>query len=450
MIIKPQKGKQEQFLSSKADIVFYGGAAGGGKTYAALIEPLRHINNKNFSCIIFRRTSPQITTPGGLWDTALEMYTALGAKDIRSPNRYFRFPSGAKIVMNHLQYDKTVYDYQGAQIPLIEFEELTHFSWKQFTYMLTRNRSATAGIKPYIRATCNPDPDSWVADFIKWYIDQDTGYAIQERGGVIRWFIILNDEPIWANNPDELFNKYGIEPKSFTFIPSSVYDNKILLDNNREYLANLKAQDEVTKEQLLNGNWKIRPAGGLYFKASQAPIVSVVPDKIIGICRAWDLAATEATPQNESPDKTAGVLMARLKSGQFIVLDVFTGCLNASGVRQVVRNIAIQDRINYRCNSIHIPQDPGQAGKEQAQSYVGFLAGFNVQTERVNGNKINRAEPFAAQWQQGNVLLLRGDWNRIYTNELSSFPDGLHDDLVDASADAFNSLTKIRNFEALL
>ena len=450
MIIRPQPGKQEQFLSSSADIVFYGGAAGGGKTYAALIEPLRHINNKNFSCIIFRRTSPQITTPGGLWDTALEMYTALGAKDIRSPNRYFRFPSGAKIVMNHLQYDKTVYDYQGAQIPLIEFEELTHFSWKQFTYMLTRNRSATAGIKPYIRATCNPDPDSWVADFIKWYIDQDTGYAIQEHGGVIRWFIIMNDEPIWADNPDELLDKYGIEPKSFTFIPSSVYDNKILLENNREYLANLKAQDEVTKEQLLNGNWKIRPAGGLYFKANQAPIVSVVPDKIIGICRAWDLAATEATPQNKNPDKTAGVLMARLRNGQFIVLDVFTGCLNAAGVRQAVRSIAIQDRINYRCNSIHIPQDPGQAGKEQAQSYVGFLAGFNVQTERINGNKINRAEPFAAQWQQGNVLLLRGDWNRIYTNELSSFPDGLHDDLVDASADAFNSLTKIRNFEALL
>mgnify|MGYP001777838840 FL=1 len=450
MIIRPQPGKQEQFLSSSADIVFYGGAAGGGKTYAALIEPLRHINNKNFSCIIFRRTSPQITTPGGLWDTALEMYTALGAKDIRSPNRYFRFPSGAKIVMNHLQYDKTVYDYQGAQIPLIEFEELTHFSWKQFTYMLTRNRSATAGIKPYIRATCNPDPDSWVADFIKWYIDQNTGYAIQERGGVVRWFIILNDEPIWADNPDELFDKYGIEPKSFTFIPSSVYDNKILLENNCEYLANLKAQDEVTKEQLLNGNWKIRPAGGLYFKANQAPIVNVVPDKIIGICRAWDLAATEATPQNKSPDKTAGVLMARLRNGQFIVLDVFTGCLNAAGVRQAVRSIAIQDRINYRCNSIHIPQDPGQAGKEQAQSYVGFLAGFNVQTERVNGSKINRAEPFASQWQQGNVLLLRDDWNRIYTNELSSFPDGLHDDLVDASSDAFNALTKIRNFEVLL
>ena len=450
MIIRPQPGKQEQFLSSSADIVFYGGAAGGGKTYAALIEPLRHINNKNFSCIIFRRTSPQITTPGGLWDTALEMYTALGAKDIRSPNRYFRFPSGAKIVMNHLQYDKTVYDYQGAQIPLIEFEELTHFSWKQFTYMLTRNRSATAGIKPYIRATCNPDPDSWVADFIKWYIDQDTGYAIQERGGIIRWFIIMNDEPIWADNPDELFDKYGIEPKSFTFIPSSVYDNKILLENNCEYLANLKAQDEVTKEQLLNGNWKIRPAGGLYFKANQAPIVSVLPDKIIGICRAWDLAATEATPQNKSPDKTAGVLMARLRNGQFIVLDVFTGCLNAAGVRQAVRSIAIQDRINYRCNSIHIPQDPGQAGKEQAQSYVSFLAGFNVQTERINGNKINRAEPFASQWQQGNVLLLRGDWNRIYTNELSSFPDGLHDDLVDASSDAFNFLTRIRNFEALL
>lgn len=220
--------------------------------------------------------------------------------------------------MNHLQYDKTVYDYQGAQIPLIEFEELTHFSWKQFTYMLTRNRSAIAGIKPYIRATCNPDPDSWVADFIKWYIDQDTGYAIQSRGGKIRYFVIVNDEPIWSDDSDELLEKYNIEPKSFTFIPSSIYDNKILLENDKGYLANLKAQDTVTKEQLLNGNWKIRPASGLYFKHNQISVVNNIPDKIVAICRAWDLAATEETPTNRSPDKTAGVLMARLKMGNLL------------------------------------------------------------------------------------------------------------------------------------
>ena len=94
-----------------------------------------------------------------------------------------------------------------------------------------------------------------------------------------------------------------LSQKSFTFIPSSIYDNKILLENDKGYLANLKAQDTVTKEQLLNGNWKIRPASGLYFKHNQISVVNNIPDKIVAICRAWDLAATEETPTNRSPVK---------------------------------------------------------------------------------------------------------------------------------------------------
>lgn len=447
-VIKPQAGPQEEFLSSSADIVFYGGAAGGGKTYSILLEPLRHINNKNFSCTIFRRTSPPIVAPGGLWDEAMSIYPLLGARAIKSPVHYFVFPSGAKIIMNHLQYEDTVYSYQGSQIPLIEFDELVHFTWKQFLYMLSRNRSATANIKPYIRATCNPDPDSWVANFISWWIDQDTGYAIPERNGVIRYFVTVDDEIVWSDSKEELYKKYGIEAKSFTFIRSSIYDNKILLKNNPDYLANLKAQDEVTREQLLNGNWKIRPAGGLYFKIEQISIVNSVPGKIAAICRAWDLAATEETPQNQSPDKTAGVLMARLTDGKFIILDAYGGCLNASNVRKLVYNTGMQDRINYKCNNIRLPQDPGQAGKEQAQSYVKFLAGFNVQIAPVSGNKVKRAEPLAAQWQQGNVYLLKGEWNRRFLNELQGFPDGRHDDFVDAASDAFNTVCKFRNFSS--
>lgn len=444
-MIKPQAGPQEQFLSSGADIVFYGGAAGGGKTFALLLEPLRHINNPNFSGIIFRRTSPPIAAPGGLWDEAMGLYPYLGGYAVKSPIRQFRFPSGAKIVMNHLQYVDTIYSYQGSQIPFIGFDELTHFEWKQFTYMMSRNRSATAKIKPYIRGGCNPDPDSWVAEFIKWYIDQETGYAIKKKSGIVRYFVIISDEVVWDSDKDILFKKYGIEPKSFTFIPSSVYDNKILLENNADYIANLKAQDEVTREQLLNGNWKIRPAGGLYFKASQIAIVNSIPDKITAICRAWDLAATEKTPSNLSPDKTAGVLMARLRNGKFIILDVVGGCYNASNVRRLVKITGEQDKINYNCNKIHIPQDPGQAGKEQAQSYVNYLAGFSVKTEKVNGSKINRAEPLAAQWQAGNVYLLRGDWNKKFLNELEGFPDAMHDDFVDAAADAFTEVNKIRD-----
>lgn len=359
--------------------------------------------------------------------------------------------------MEHLQYDDTVFSYQGSQIPLIEFEELTHFSWKQFLYMMTRNRSAKAGIKPYIRATTNPDPDSWVADFIKWYIDQKTGLAIKERSGVIRYFVIWHDAVIWGNTKKECIEtamKQGapdcIPPKSFTFIRSSIYDNKILMENDKGYIANLYSQDDVTRGQLLEGNWKIRPAAGLYFKANQASIVNMIPDKINSICRSWDLAATEETAQNKSPDKTAGVLMARLDSSKFIILDAKGECLSASAVRQMIRSTANEDRINYKCNTLTIPQDPGQAGKEQAQSYVRFLSGFNVKTHTVSGSKIKRAEPLAAQWQAGNVMLLKGDWNRQFINELVGFPDAAHDDFVDAAADAFNDVCVARDWSAFI
>lgn len=457
MTIRPQAGRQEEFLSTSADVVFYGGSAGGGKTYALLLEPLRHVGNKNFSATIFRRNSTDITKQGGLWDEALNIYPLLGARGVQSPNHYFIFPSGMRVAMEHLQYDNTVYGYQGSQIPLIMFDELTHFSWKQFTYMFTRNRSARAGIKPYVRATTNPDPDSWVADFIKWYIDQESGFAIPERSGVIRYFAIWHDVAIWGstfNECKELLNKQGappeMQPKSFTFIRASIHDNQILMTNDPGYLANLYSQDDVTRGQLLEGNWKIRPAAGLYFKANQAPIVNIVPGKINSICRSWDLAATEETAQNKSPDKTAGVLIARLDNGKFIILDAKGECLSASAVRQMIRSTANADRINYKCNTLTIPQDPGQAGKEQAQSYVRFLSGFNIKTHTVSGSKIKRAEPFAAQWQAGNVMLLKGDWNRQFVNELVGFPDALHDDFVDAAADAFNDVCVARDWSAFI
>ena len=82
---------------------------------------------------------------------------------------------------------------------MIGFDELTHFSRSQFLYMLSRNRS-TCGVRPYMRATTNPDADSWVADFIAWWIDQDTGLAIPERSGVVRYFTTISDEVIWGDS----------------------------------------------------------------------------------------------------------------------------------------------------------------------------------------------------------------------------------------------------------
>lgn len=446
IVIRPQEGRQEMFLKSPADICIYGGAAGGGKTYALLLECLRHIDNKNFEAIIFRQSYPQIMSAGGLYSTSQEIYPLLGATSTLSPNVQWKFPSGARITFAHLFYEKEKYYWQGSQLALLMFDELTHFSESMFFYMLSRNRS-TCGVKPYVRATCNPDVDSWVADFINWWIDPVSGYPIPERLGKIRYFYRFDGEITWAGSAEELVDEFGVDPelcKSVTFIASSVYDNKILLENDPSYLANLHGLSLVERERLLNGNWKIRPAAGLYFKAEQTRIVKTVPDELVAVVRAWDLAATEINLVNKDPDRTAGVLMGRLKTGQYIVLDVKRLAANAATVRNIVRSTAATDKSEYDCRKILIPQDPGQAGKEQAQSYLRELAGYNVKSRPVTGDKVTRAEPFAAQWQQGNVLLLEGSWNDTFLDELEGFPDALHDDQVDAASDAFSAIAYAR------
>lgn len=448
-VLRPQSGPQEQFLSSEADIAIYGGAAGGGKTYALLLEPLRHVDNPGFGAVIFRRQSTQITTEGGLFDNATEMYTPLGAEIVKTPNAVATFPSGSRVSFRHLQYDKDVYGWQGSQICLLCYDELTHFSSRQFFYMLSRNRS-TCGVRPYIRATCNPDADSWVADFISWWIRPD-GYPDKERSGKVRYFVRSDGEIIWADTRQELTDKYGADSvKSVSFIASSVYDNKILLQANPEYLASLNSLPEVEKERLLKGNWKIRPTGGMYFKAIQTRVVRDVPDKIDAVCRAWDLAATEITPTSKNPDRTAGVLMGRLRNGQYIVLDVIRQAANASDVRMLIQSTAKTDLAQYNCTNIYIPQDPGQAGKAQAASYVRELAGFRVTAHPVSGAKTARAEPLAAQWQRGNVLILQGPWNKTFLDEMEGFPEAVHDDQVDAASDAFNSVSAARSWAGLI
>lgn len=442
-IIRPQAGPQETFLSTPADIAFYGGAAGGGKTYALLLESLRHTNNGGFGATIFRRNSNQIKNEGGLWDTAKDLYVPIGGAPVENPQPRFRFPSGAKISFAHLQLERDKYAYQGAQIPLIGFDEITHFTAGQFWYMLSRNRSA-CGVRPYIRGTTNPDADSWVAKFIQWYWDPDTGYPIPERSGVIRYFTRMGDELIWGSTPEEVMARspeiIREQVKSFTFIASKLTDNKILMEKDPGYLGNLRALGAVERERLENGNWKIRPAAGLYFNRSNVQIVNAIPSNVIAWVRAWDLAATLPSPINPDPDATAGVLMGKLDNGMYIVADVTRVQLEANGVRNLTKNTAVMDSHKYNFVKYTVPQDPGQAGKEQAGSYIKHLAGFAVETVRPSGSKINRSEPFAAQWQAGNVLLLVGDWNEMYLAEMEAFPESVHDDMVDASSDAFNKL----------
>ena len=435
--IRPQKGPQERFLACSADIAIYGGAAGGGKSWALLLEPLRHVtSNPEFSTVFFRRNTVQVRNPGGLWDESAKLYPLSGAVPVKHVLEW-AWPGGGKVKFGHLEHETTVYDWQGAQIPLICFDELTHFTKNQFFYLMSRNRSMS-GVRPYIRATTNPDADSWVAEFISWWIDQETGLPIHDRAGVVRWFIRINDSIIWGDSVEELKATHGaeVEPKSVTFIPAKLSDNAALMKADPGYRANIMAQSAVERARLADGNWKIRPAAGLYFRRSWCDVVDAIPSDC-DLVRYWDLAATEKTEAND-PDWTVGIKMGYSPSTRkYYVCHAVRIRAGAFAVETAIKNTAAQDGIRVK---IRLPQDPGQAGKSQAQSLISMLAGYTVTARSERGDKITRFGPFSAQCEAGNVAFLRGNWTEDVFDSLEMFgPDAKHDDDADACAGAFGA-----------
>lgn len=409
-------------------------------THGLLLEAVRNADVKGFAAVIFRRQATQITSPGGLWDQSQDLYPLLGGVQRSSPHPMWRFRPGAAIQMRHLQRDADVYAYQGAQIPLICFDELTHFTRKQFFFMLSRNRSL-CGVKPYMRATCNPDADSWVADLLAWWINQETGLPIPERDGVVRYFTRVGDDLVWGDSRAECALLAGVRPlyvKSITFIAASIHDNKILMEKDPGYLANLMALTRVERERLLGGNWKVRNAPGSLFRRTDVPIIEQRPTDVIAWVRRWDLAATVPSEDNPDPDWTAGVLMGLRANGRFVVADVQRCRKRAAEVRTLIGNTTMHDGALV---TVVVPQDPGQAGKDQAANLIAGLAGSIAKSTRETGKKEIRAEPFASQWQAGNVDVVRGAWNEAFFNELEGFPSSLvHDDQVDAASGAFAEL----------
>jgi len=443
--IKPQEGPQRQFLDSPADIVIYGGAAGGGKTYALLLECLRHRNVPGFSAVIFRRNSTQVRNPGGLWDTSCEIFPHANGIPKESTLEW-DFQGKGKVKFAHLEHDKTRFDWQGAQIPFLGFDELSHFSWSQFVYMLSRNRS-TCGVKPYIRATTNPDSDSWVRQFISWWIDEQSGYPIHTRSGKIRWFIIQNDETIWASSREELIEKDpSCLPKSVSFVASTVHDNKILLEKDPGYLANLKALPRFEREQLLMGNWNVRPTAGMFFQRCFFEIVKAVPKGGTKAVRYWDRAATKKI-ENNDPDYTVGLRLEKDRNNILYVTDMVRIQQSPLGVQTAIKNTASQDGISIR---IGIEQDPGQAGVSEADYLLRMLQGYNVKTFKATQDKVTRALPVSSQAEAGNIKILQATWNEDFLRELENFPESAHDDIVDAFSGAFLMLTDAAyNLEAM-
>ena len=452
MIIAPQPGPQTKFLSTTADIAIYGGAAGGGKSWGLLMDPLRHYANPLFRGVVFRRTTTEITKPGAILDTARRMYVPIEGTFRESPNIDCTMPTGWRLAFSHLQHESDIDSYQGAELPWVGYDEATHFTFKQFIYLITRLRSP-AGIKTKARATCNPDPDSWVKAAVRWWLDEDGRYADFSKSGIIRWFFVdeKTDEWLWFDTQEEIESKYGREiaemAMSFTFIPARLTDNPILLDGNPRYKAMLSMQDKVTRARLRDGDWLIKASPGIYFKRGYFKEIDAYPE-LIDIARCWDRAATEYIPGKNDPDFTASVKMGKTKDGKFVICGLDSARISAHKVEQMIKNIAKQDTTRVRVIGY---QDPGSAGKGEAERFTTMLAGYQVATVPTTNGKETNAKTFSAQAEAGNVSIWTGIPKKerdLFYAHLEAFPapsDAEHDDYVDAGSGAFNSLCSETN-----
>ena len=226
VIFAPNEGPQTEFLAAPERDVLYGGAAGGGKSYAMLVDPLRFCHRPAHRALILRRSMPELRE---LIDKSRELYPrAFPGCKFREVEKLWNFPSGAKIEFGFLERDADVYRYQGQAYSWIGFDEITHlpteFGWN---YLASRLRTTDPEIEPYLRCTANPGGVGahWVK---KRYVD--------------------------PNEPGEAFQ--GDDGLSRRFIPARLDDNPYLSQDGR-YEQMLKALPPVQRRQLLEGNWEI-------------------------------------------------------------------------------------------------------------------------------------------------------------------------------------------------
>jgi predicted phage terminase large subunit-like protein len=192
---------------------------------------------------------------------------------------------------------------------------------------------------------------------------------------------------------------------------------------------------KIMGEYAVAGQFQQRPAPatGGEFKPDMIETVDAIPAGVLQWCRGWDLGATEG-----AGDYTAGVKVGKLRDGRYIVAGVVREQFGTAKRDALIKATASGDGMGQAKQSL--PQDPGQAGKGQAQALAAMLAGHHVHTSPETGDKVVRARPLASQVNAGNVLMLRGEWNKAFIDELRTFPNGLHDDQVDGASRAFNGL----------
>ena len=222
------------------------------------------------------------------------------------------------------------------------------------------------------------------------------------------------------------------------FVPAKLADNPYL--DATSYRASLNKLDPITRKQLLEGDWSAREAGTFFVREKLSANIVDSAAMENKYCRFWDFAAT-APKAGSDPDWTVGALLSQNVNGHTYIHDIRRFRCRPAEVERHVKATAQEDGKGV---PIWLEQEPGSSGVTMIDHYVRVvLNGWEVQGERSTGKKSVRAGPLASQVEAGNVSLVRGDWNRELLDEFESFPNGSHDDIVDACSGAFGKVTEM-------
>jgi predicted phage terminase large subunit-like protein len=391
--------QQLVYLLADADEALYGGAAGGGKSDAILMDSLQYADFPSFASLIIRRTYTDLALEGALMDRAHDWLDPTDAH-WREAKKRWEFPSGARLAFRYMDNERDVKRIQGTDYHVISVDELTQLP-KQWWQFLSRSKRRDAG---------DPIP-------------------LKKRGG---------------SNPGDIGHEWvkaEFVNGDKLFIPSTWRDNPFI--DQVEYKRSLDELDHITRQQLKYGNWDVNLQGGL-FKRTWFQIVEDVPIKLRKI-RFWDLAAT-AAEKGKDPDYTAGLLLGVDANNICYILDVLRLRDTPLEVEKLILQTALADGTE---TAIRIEQEGGATGKFVIEDFRRKLMGYNYDGEPANRKKYERAKPVSSYAEAGNIKILKDNnvrrWNTALLDELESFPtDGIHDDQVDALSGAFMHLSSIR------